>query len=322
MARRRTLRTNRMADPSTGFLKILSPGLHTLVADFGRPGYRSLGVAIGGAADRRSLALGNALVGNPPDAAALEICLSGPTLSTTCPVGCVVFGAPFEIATPQRRIVPGHTFTLWPEEELRIAGTARGARAYCCIRGGLLVPPLLGSRSGFTPLRAGDELGCVASTMHTRFLAPEVAEPILAEETVLRVLDGAQANEFRNEDFYGAAAVFRVSTDSDRMGLRLQGPRLAVPAKEIISEPLCPGTVQVTRDGQCVVMGVDCQTVGGYPKIAHVIAADLDVVGQLAPGTAVRFRRVSLPEAEALYQEKQRNLAGWLTRLGRRRYSR
>src|SRR4051794_35119526 len=101
-------------------LKILSPGLATLVVDFGRPHSRSLGVAVGGAADRRSLALGNALVGNPSDTAALEISLAGPTLLSTSPLACVVYGAPFQLSTGQHRLAAGHTFTLEAGEELRV----------------------------------------------------------------------------------------------------------------------------------------------------------------------------------------------------------
>jgi len=107
-------------------LKLLSPGLYTLVVDFGRPRSRSLGVPVGGAADRRSLALGNALVGNLPDAAALEICFAGPTLVATAPLAGVVFGAPFDLATGRRPLAAGRTFTLDAGEELRRHG-ARSA---------------------------------------------------------------------------------------------------------------------------------------------------------------------------------------------------
>src|SRR5205807_1090609 len=120
---------------------------------------------------------------------------------------------------------------------------------------------------------------------------------------------------FRAEEFYDSATRFTVSTDSNRMGLRLRGPTLTIPQREIVSEPLCPGTVQVTRDGQCIIMGVDGQTIGGYPKIAQVIAADLDVLGQLHPGATVRFQRVSLEEAEYLYCQGRKRTAVWVMRL-------
>src|SRR5207245_3761721 len=99
------------------------------------------------------------------------------------------------------------------------------------------------------------------------------------------------------------------------MGLRLEAEPLTVPDRELVSEPVCPGTVQVTRDGQCIILGVDGQTIGGYPKIAQVITADLDKLAQLRPGDSVRFRRVSLEEAEAAYRHKQAELHEWHTRL-------
>jgi antagonist of KipI len=302
------------SDETSGALKVLSPGLCTLVVDLGRPQCRSLGVAVGGAADRRSLALGNGLVGNPPDAAALEVCLAGPTLVATCPLACVVYGAPFQITTDRRELVAGHTFTLAAGEELRIGGMPCGARAYLCVGGGLLVPPVLGSRSAFAPVRAGDELPCHAGSIHTRFLPPQADEPPPDGVTTLRVLDGAQASWFRAEEFLGDAT-FRVSTESNRMGLRLRGQPLTLPARELVSEPVCPGSVQVTRDGQCIVLGVDGQTIGGYPKVAQVIAADLDRLGQLRPGDAVCFRRVAIEEAESLYRQRRELVTNWLTRL-------
>jgi antagonist of KipI len=99
------------------------------------------------------------------------------------------------------------------------------------------------------------------------------------------------------------------------MGLRLHGPALSVPARELVSEPVCPGSVQVTRDGQCIILGVDGQTIGGYPKIAQVITADLDKLGQLRPGECLRFAPVNLQEAERIYRQKQAELHEWLTRL-------
>src|SRR5581483_334951 len=116
-------------------LKVLAPGLHTLVVDHGRPRSRSLGVPVGGAADRFSLTLGNALVGNPPDAAALEISLAGPTLRASGELACVVYGAPFDLASNRQPLTAGTTFTLHDGEELRIGGASDGARAYLCVQG-------------------------------------------------------------------------------------------------------------------------------------------------------------------------------------------
>src|SRR5262249_48899750 len=130
---------------------------------------------------------------------------------------------------------------------------------------------------------------------------------------VLRFLDGPQADWFRADDLLQRD--FMVTPASNRMGVRLSGPALALPARELTSEPVCPGSVQVTRDGQCIILGVDGQTIGGYAKIAQVISADLDRVGQLRPGESVNFARVTIVEAEAAYHKRCAQLGEWIIRL-------
>jgi antagonist of KipI len=303
-------------------LRVLDPGLYTLVVDFGRPGYRSLGVPVGGAADRAALALGNGLVGNPPDAAALEINLAGPTLQACCDLACVIHGAPFGLTSARRALAAGKTFTLQAGEALRIGSAPAGMRAYLCVHGGIEAPAVLGSRSALQPVRAGDELQCLPGTIPARSLG-RLADGDAAESgslarpawAVLRALPGPQANWFGANEFFGRQGGFTVAPTSDRMGVRLRGEPLRLPARELVSEPVCPGSVQVTRDGQGIVLGVDGQTIGGYPKVAQVISADLDRLGQLRPGDRVEFRRVTLAEAEQLYQRRQAWLREWFTRL-------
>jgi 5-oxoprolinase (ATP-hydrolysing) subunit C len=296
---------------SNATLTVIRPGLRTLVVDYGRPNCRSLGVPVGGTADRISLALGNALVGNAPDAAALEISLAGPALVADAPIACVVFGAPFDLFTERRSLKTGRTFTLTAGEELRIGGTRHGMRAYFCVRGGLLVPEVLGSCSGLEPLQAGARLPCRSATTRARWFTHSLIDA--AEKQTLRALPGRQAEWFTAVDFY--SRTFTVAAESDRMGLRLLGDPLDVPDRELVSEPVCPGSVQVTRAGQCIVLGVDGQTIGGYPKVAQVIAADLDKLAWLRPGDEVRFRSVSLETAESLYRRQRTYLHEWVTRL-------
>jgi antagonist of KipI len=299
-------------------LRVLDPGLYTLVVDFGRPAGRSLGVPVGGAADRAALALGNGLVGNPPDAAALEVSLAGPTLAADGDLACVLYGAPFDLVVGGRQLEAGKTFTLRAGETLHVGPARAGMRAYLCIRGGIAAPVVLGSRSGLAPLRAGDVLACSPGTIRGRFLrrplggAWRSGRPAV---TVLRVLPGAQAEWFPPDALFGPRPPDRVTPASNRMGVRLDGDPLPVPRRELLSEPVCPGSVQVTRDGRCIILGVDGQTIGGYPKIAQVIGADLDRVGQLRPGDRVRFERVTLAEAERLHRRRQALLREWLVRL-------
>jgi antagonist of KipI len=269
--------------------------------------------------------LGNALVGNPPDAAALEITLAGPTLEAGGELGCVVAGAPFQLHSDRQPLRVGTTFTLTRGERLHIGGTSQGVRGYLCVRGGLQTPVILGSRSGLAPLQAGQELPCLAGHIARRFVQLPDEEhvgvgPLPPEgPIVLRVLDGPQIDWFDGSEFFcradRMAPTFTVTPASNRMGLRLLGRPLRVPARELLSEPVCPGTVQVTRDGQCIVLGVDGQTIGGYPRLAQVIRADLDRCGQLRPGQPVCFRRVDLDEADRLARQREALLREWTTRL-------
>jgi 5-oxoprolinase (ATP-hydrolysing) subunit C len=292
-------------------LRILDPGLLTLVVDAGRPHTRSLGVPLGGAADRLSFALGNALVGNPPEAAALEITLSGPRLQADCELACVLFGAPFEIHSDRQQLESGTTFTLEAGEELRIGTAIQGMRAYFCIRGGIQSKPILESRSSLAPLQAGAELPCLPGTVGHRFIRTN----LLARQDAnrLRVLSGPQRDWFPGDLFFQQP--YRVTPASNRMGLRLAADPLPFPARELVSEPVAPGAVQVTSNGQCIVLGVEGQTIGGYPKIAQVIAADLHKLSQLRPDENIRFIEVNLAEAERLFREQENQLQEWVTRL-------
>jgi 5-oxoprolinase (ATP-hydrolysing) subunit C len=292
-------------------LIVLEPGLASRIVDAGRPRSRSLGVSVGGAADRRSLALGNSLIGNPADAAALEIALKGPRLRAEADAGCVLFGAPFEARRDGYPIEAGHTFTLCAGEELAIGGTPVGARAYLCVRGGFHVRTILASRSALEPIGKGDILACDLSTIPPRF-CPELQMRV-PEVWSVSVLPGLQASWFKDEAFY--EQVFTVTAASNRMGLRLQGKPLALPDREMVSEAVCPGSVQVTRDGQCIVLGVDGQTIGGYPKIAQVIQADLDFLGQLRPGQPIVFKKVTFQDAIKRDRQAQADLRCWTLRL-------
>ena len=302
-------------------LRLIHPGVTALLVDAGRPRWRSLGVPVGGAADDAALALGNALVGNAPDALALEFTLSGPTLEAMHPTACVIFGAPFALAIDGKPAEAGTTFMLNPGEVLRVGGTAAGVRGYLCAAGGFTAPEVLGSRSSFEPLIAGATLRCPTSRCEPRGLGFASWNPtptsLLGKGagglgSVLHVLDGPQRDWF-DERFF--AQSYEVLPASNRMGLRLKGEPLTRKPGELASEAVAPGAVQITNDGLPVVLGVDGQTTGGYPKIAHVIRADLDSLAQLRPGDQVKFVRVDETEAERLARDRSESLRGWLARL-------
>ncbi|QEL17364.1 5-oxoprolinase subunit C family protein [Limnoglobus roseus] len=296
-------------------LTVLEPGLYSLLVDTGRPASRHLGVPVGGAADRAALALGNGLVGNPPDALALELTMTGPTLRAEQRTACVIFGSPFFAAVANKaRVEPGTTFTLEPGDVLKIGGTPGGVRGYLCVAGGFAGPPVLNSASALEPISTDAVLACAESRVRARSL-PFSSLPVEGDLVgVLRIVPGPQFDWFLTaKQFFQAE--YEVLPASNRMGVRLRGPKLERRPGELISEPVAPGAVQITNDGQPIVLGVDGQTIGGYPKIAHVIRADLDRLAQLRPGGTVRFRQVIADEAEVAAAARESTIRGWLTRL-------
>lgn len=296
-------------------LRVLQPGLFTTVQDLGRSGHRGFGVPVGGAFDLRSAGLANALVGNDPEAAVLELTLWGGSFEAEADLALGLAGAPMAAfaglngpTTRRRLAVPG-SFTLRAGERLTFATTLTGARTYLAVAGGWLTPTVLGSRCSETPIAAGDLLPARPGTA-IPCRRPAVPFPIETDpDEPLRVVDGPDAIALDLDPSLWCGPVFRVGSRSDRMGLRLEGPAIAVPADpNRMSAPVAPGALQVAG-GQLIVLGVACGTMGGYPHVAHVISADLPLLGQLRPGQNVRFRRVAMDEARALDRLSRRELA-------------
>jgi biotin-dependent carboxylase-like uncharacterized protein len=292
-------------------IEILRPGLCDLVMDQGRPGHGALGVPAGGAADPAALAAANRLVGNDAAAAGLEIALSGPRLRFPAGGVAALTGARFAATRSSGAPVAwNETLILAAGETLTLERPETGCRCWLALRGGLTVPPLMGSRSTFLPagfggyrgraLQAGDVLPGGVGAGDVRLLRahpPAVAgmgEP-------LRVVAGPQAGLF---DDGGLAAFFggsyRVGVASDRRGLRLTGPKVTHRRAELPSQGVLPGAIQVPPDGQPIILGWDGPVTGGYPVIAAVIAADGPRLAQLRPGDAVRFATVELEAARGL----------------------
>jgi len=293
-------------------LRILQPGTFSLLVDQGRPCTRHLGLPLGGASDRGAFALGNALVGNSLDSIALEITLSGPVLEAENDVSACVFGAPFSIHVSGQTHEAGKVFQIRRGEKLAIGGANRGARGYLCVQGGF--QNTLTAEA--TRLAEGTLLQCRASYGAGRSLESDESAVLIdpdAPPDTLRIVDGPQADWYPGSKFL--EQTFTVTPSSNRMGVRLDGKPLVRQPREMISEAVAPGAIQVTNEGLPIILGVDGQTIGGYPKIAHVIRADLDRIAQLRPGRTLQFRRVTLAEAETLAQNRHLALQRWLTRL-------
>ena len=303
-------------------IEVQAPGLLTTVQDLGREGFGPMGVSPSGAADAVSLRLGNRSAGNAEGAAALEMTLVGGAFLFPQGATIALSGSDFGATLDGSAVGLWASVQVQPGQTLRMGATRSGARCYLCVRGGIAVEPLLGSASthvlsglgGFEgrALRRGDvlEIGPANGRFRSRTVAPQALER-LSPRKVLRVTAGPQGDWFPESSqraFYGGA--YRVAEESNRMGLRLQGAPIAVDSgREMITEGVPLGAVQVPAGGQPIILFVEQQTTGGYPKIANVISADLHSVGQLRPRDEVRFERVEFETARFLLREQERLLA-------------
>ncbi len=281
-----------------------------LVEDLGRPGHAAIGVTESGAADRRALRLANRLLGNDEGAAAVEVLLGGLAVRAEGSVRVCVTGAPTPLAVDGQGAPFGGPLDLRDGQVLALGTPPTGLRTYLAVRGGVAEPLVLGSAStdptmgvGPTPVGLGRRLG--VATAKATHEAPHVdvaaaaAPPVT--DVVLRVVLGPR------DDWFAPAAVnalltqpWAVTAEADRVGVRLSGPQLDraddsrgdSPVRELPSEAVVRGAVQVPHSGQPLVFLADHPTTGGYPVLAVVVDDDTDVLGQLRPGERIRFRRV------------------------------
>jgi biotin-dependent carboxylase-like uncharacterized protein len=298
-------------------LRVVEAGLFATVQDLGRPGYQRHGVPVSGALDPMAHRLANALVGNAPGAAALELRFLGPVLEVEAErvrlaLAGAAIAARIERGAERIELREERSITLRRGDRLRVGPLRESSTATLAVAGGVDVAPVLGSRSTFTrggfgglsgrALAAGDfvPLGRAGAPVGPE---QELGEPLdIRPPERVRVVLGPQADHFTEaavETFL--AAEWRISKDADRMGLRLEGPELAHrESYNIVSDGIVTGAIQVPGTRLPILLLADRQTSGGYPKIATVITADLPALGRLAPGAALRFAAVSAAEgAEA-----------------------
>lgn len=299
-------------------IEVQAPGLLTTVQDLGREGFGPMGVSPSGAADAVSLRVGNRLVGNDDNAAALEMTLVGGTFRFTEAAVIALTGSDFGATLDGAPVPLWESIPVRAGACLRLGATRSGARCYLCVHGGIAVEPVLGSASthllsglgGFDgrPLRRGDmlRLGPTSAPARKRRTDSQALRA-LAPRKLLRVTAGPQADWFAESTqrtFY--ESTYRVAENSNRMGLRLEGAAVApTPAREMITEGVSLGAVQVPAGGHPIILFVEQQTTGGYPKIANVISADLVSVGQLRPRDEIRFERVEFATAQSLLREQE-----------------
>ena len=295
----------------TGPFLVLKPGLFTTVQDLGRFGSLRYGVPVSGAMDQFALVAANLLVGNQAGDACLETTLIGPELQTLGETQISITGADCSPKINDEKVSMWRTLAAKKDAVLSFGSAQNGCRAYVSARGGINVPPLLGSRSTYVrggfgglngrPLRKGDMIECFdAPRLEIEYSVPEGILPQFKNEVEAHVILGPQAEMFTESGIRTfLSGSFKVTSEADRMGYRLDGPLIEHRASaDIVSDALLPGAVQVPKNGRPILLMRDAQTTGGYAKIAVVISSDLSVLGQAKPGCSIRFSKVSLSEAQ------------------------
>ena len=329
---------------SAALIRVLRPGMLSTIQDLGRVGLQHLGIVPSGAMDPVAHRLANALVGNTGSEASLEVTILGPELRFETASLIALCGAHFEASIDGFALPHDRPVLVSAGARLLVGRALRGARAYLAVAGGLAVKPVMGSRSTYMPagfggfggraLRAGDLLDLVpdlAQLSASRFarLAGRasrlIEKPLFRsvpwsslpmtlpnrDPIIVRAMPGAHFEMF---DEAAKRLLFestwRIAAESNRIGYRLAGPVLGRRVDgEVLSGPICLGTVQVPVSGQPIVLMADHQTTGGYPKIAEVASADVARLGQLEPGARLRFTRCDLQEAFELRRALARRLA-------------
>jgi biotin-dependent carboxylase-like uncharacterized protein len=297
--------------------QVLHPGILTTIQDFGRKGFMKYGTPASGVADRFSAETANLLVGNDPGAALLEITLFRLELLALTDLTIAVTGGNLTPTINQDPLPRWRSVTVRTGDRLAYRGRKMGFRAYLAVQGGFSGERYLNSRSVFVRGLMGQPLQAKAILEIERNGDPDLRQRVLPPEMVpdysqrepLRVILGPQDDRFTPrgiETFL--TSEYKVTAQSDRMGYRLEGPKIEhVKGADIISEGIARGAIQVPGDGLPIILLWDAQVSGGYTKIANVITPDQDSLAQTMPGETLRFQEVSLEEAhQALRRESKK----------------
>ena len=295
--------------------KVIEPGIQTTVQDLGRWGLMRYGIPTAGAMDQRSLVMGNLLVRNPDNAAALETTLQGLKLQALTRVAIAITGADLDPWVNDQPAPQWSAFTMREGDVLHFKRRKKGLRAYATMQGGIDVPEVLGSRATYVRGRIGAILraGEIVSIGPSEFEAPENVlavpqeyRPDFNRTDPIRVLMGPQ------DDCYTPRGIatflnstYRISPQADRQAFRTEGPEIEIAkGPGIISDPIPPGAIQVPGDGKPIVLLRDSQVTGGYAKIAIVARVEMDFLGQMMPGDTIRFQRIDRETALNLLREE------------------
>jgi len=298
-------------------LKFVRSGMQTSIQDSGRSGFMHQGISRSGAMDPLSLQLANWLVSNPLNQASIEVTLIGPTIEFSQTLSIAICGAEFDLYLNGEPVFNNETINVKAADILEFKQLRNGARAYLAIAGKLKVDSLFGSQSTHLTARFGgykgrqiqanDVLEVLSAQETKKRELPEAYRPAFTGSYLLRCCRGIEADSFDQESldsFYHSS--YKVSVDSNRMGLRLEGKPVPFNTSvEIISSGLTQGSVQVPPSGLPIISSVDGQTIGGYPRVANVISSDLNILGQLKAGDKIGCLLVSRQKAWHHLKQKQ-----------------
>ena len=311
-------------------MRVLKPGLLTSIQDLGRKGYQQHGVIVSGAMDPYSLRIANMLVGNEEGEAVLEITLLGPTLKIEKDCLLAMTGGNLSPTINGEAVPMWRPVFVKKGAVLAFSGCRSGCRAYLSVAGGYAIPSIMNSKSTYLRAGMGGYKGRalqVDDVIDFNEASPRPAKYGLnvfstvkwfvdekdfmpESKPVIRVTNGSQYGFFtESSKVHFEQELFKVSNQSDRMGYRISGPLLELKEKrELLSEAVTNGSIQVPPDGNPIILLADSQTTGGYPKIAQVITADIPFIGQVKPGDSIQFAMVTLRDAEQSYLQKEQLL--------------
>ncbi|GAB6087718.1 5-oxoprolinase subunit C family protein [Alkaliphilus crotonatoxidans] len=304
-------------------ITILKPGLLTTIQDQGRIGHQQYGVPQSGAMDLYSLELANLLVGNPRYEAGLELTLVGPAISFHDRRIFAITGADLDARLNGRPLRNYQSYMAQEGDVLEFTHALRGCRGYLAIQGGFAIESVMGSKSTYLrggfggyrgrALRSGDEIPLNSAQSQgedwKRMIPPSLI-PDYGNNVTLRVILGPE------EEGFTAAGIetflrgqYEVTSQSDRMGYRLMGPKIEHSnGADIISGGINMGAIQIPGEGNPIIMLADRQTTGGYTKIANVISVDLPYLAQLKPGDKISFKALTVEEAQKLFREREKGM--------------
>lgn len=302
-------------------IRVEKPGLSTSIQDLGRIGYQQFGMVVSGAMDSFALQVGNLLVGNERDAAGIEIVMMGPKLEFLQDTFISICGADLSPKLNGEEVPMWSSLRVKRGDSLTFGQPKNGVYSYVTVAGGITTPVVMGSRSTYAKAEIGGLEGrflqkddiLTAGKKKGNFFRKRLVDSVIPSYTdkgKIRVILGPDDHEFSPESIETfLSESFEVTKQTDRMGTRLQGPKLEhIKGADIISDSIFPGTIQVPANGQPIILLAERQTTGGYTRIATVISVDIARVAQNLPGKKLQFEAVTVEKAQQLYVEREKLL--------------